>query len=345
MALTEAQQEAAELATAIIDFAQGLGWDIEKKGVNKTYAWVRLTHPWHHGLQAFYAVDPEETDDKFIYGSVVIPMEALKPIVKAASTADIPEDAEQLDLAPDTAEALRKCYALGDATPVPPTGAAHRAAHRAAHTAGTLAVPPTGGTVLDGLVRVLPPTVEEAQSAAHTRALNDAAHDAGEVPVPPTMDDDVPPIGGGGYKLIRRLDENDDIHPDELDREDLMEARQEAKKHLEQAGQPAAQLDTIAAVEAQYASARNWSPVASPLTHEELIAKVPGKTIVFRNRQSGRIDEATVCTNAEAKRYTPKVTPEGFDPEAANEDLRIIHFLQLGAGFRSIAVSQITEIN
>lgn len=359
MALTEAQQEAAELATAIIDFAHGLGWDIEKKGVNKTYAWVRLTHPWHHGLQAFYAVDPEETDDKFIYGSVVIPMEALKPIVRAASTDAIPEDGEQLDLAPDTAEALRKCYALGDVTPVPPTGAAHSAAH----TAGTLPMPPTGGTILDGLVRVLPPTVEEAQSAAHTRALNDAAHDAGEVPVPPTMDDDVPPIGGGGYKLIRRLGEDEESplaesireaqyrHPPEedsdLDDAERLWTRQEAKRHLEQAGQPANQLDTIAAVEAQQrmGARRNWSAVASPLSSEELIAKVPGKTITFRNRVSGRLDESTVCTTAEAKKYPPKITPKDFDAESELEDMRIIHFLQYGAGFRSIAVSQITEIN
>ena len=325
MALTEAQQEAAELATEIIDLAQGIGWDIDKKGVNKTYAWVRLTHPWHHGLQAFYAVDPEETDDKFIYGSVVIPMEALKPIITAASSADL------IELALETGEQWGRDVhdVLVNAEPrdpVPPTDAAHSAAH----TAGALAVPPTAAGSAAHVPPTVPPTVEEAQSAAHTRALNDAAHDAGEVPVPPTVEGDMPPT---------------DIHPEELDREDLLEARQEAKRHLEQAGQPAAQLDTIAAVEAQYASARNWSPVASPLTREELIAKVPGKTIVFRNRQSGRLDEATVCTNAEAKRYTPKVTPEGFDPEAANEDLRIIHFLQLGAGFRSIAVSQITEIN
>lgn len=336
MALTEAQQEAAELATAIIDFAQGIGWDIDKKGVNKTYAWVRLTHPWHEGLQAFYSVDPDTTEDKFIYGTAVIPLEALKVIITAASSAAL------IDLALETGKqwgrditAMLAGVEREDA-PVPPTSAAHSAAHPDG-------VPPTEGSAAH-VPPTVPPTVEEAQSAAHTRALNDAAHDAGEVPVPPTVEGDVPPIGGGGYTLLRRLDDNWQ-ETDELDREDLMEARQEAKKHLEQAGQPAAQLDTIAAVEAQYASPRNWSPVASPLTTEELLAKVPGKTITFRNRQSGRLDESTVCTNAEAKRYTPKITPEGFDAERVGEDLRIIHFLQLGAGFRSIAVSQITEIN
>ncbi len=336
MALTEAQQEAAELATAIIDFAQGIGWDIDKKGVNKTYAWVRLTHPWHEGLQAFYSVDPDTTEDKFIYGTAVIPLESLKTIITAASSADL------IELALESGEEWgREVHAAlvnaePKGAPVPPTSAAHNAAHSAAHSAGTLAMPPTAAasaahvppTMPPIVPPIVPPTVDEALDAAHTKAVNDAAHDAGEVPVPPTVEEDVPPI-----------------RPDELDREDLLEARQEAKKHLEQAGQPAAQMDTIAAVEAQYASERNWSPVASPLTHEELIAKVPGKTIVFRNRQSGRLDEATVCTNAEAKRYTPKVTPEGFDAERVGEDLRIIHFLQLGAGFRSIAVSQITEIN
>lgn len=317
MALTEAQEEAAELATALIDFATGIGWDLMKKGVNQSYAWAHLAHPSHFGLQVFYSVDPEARDDKFVYGSVVVPLEALKPIIKSISWGHLldtlPQGAQEQQWEVDVIRAIQRAE---DAS-VPPTSAAHSAAHPDV-------VPPTE----PGAAHPVPPTVEEALSAAHTKAANDAAHEAGEVPVPPTVDEDVPPI-----------------HPDELDREDLMEARQEAKKHLEQAGQPAAQMDTIAAVEAQYASPRNWSAIASPLTSEELLAKVPGKTITFRNRQSGRLDEATVCTNAEAKRYTPKITPEGFDVESVGEDLRIIHFLQLGAGFRSIAVSQITEIN
>ena len=192
---------------------------------------------------------------------------------------------------------------------VPPTSAAHSAAHPDA-------VPPTEGSA----AHPVPPTVEEAERAAHQRAS--AAH----------TPDVVPPT-------------EDEMPPTELDQEDRFEARQEAKKHLEQAGQPASQLDTISAVEAQYVTKRNWSAVASPLTNDELLAEVLGKTITFRNRQSGRLEQTTVCTAKEAKRYVPKITPEGFDAESVGEDLRILHFLELGAGFRSVAVSQITEIN
>ena len=320
MALTEAQQEAAELATALIDFATGIGWDVDKKGVNQSYAWARLTHPWHDGLQVFYSVDPDTRDDKFVYGSVAVPLEALKTIITAQGSATLldllPQGPQEEQWEVDVLKAIQRA----ELAPVPPTSAAHSAAHPDA-------VPPTELSA----AHPVPPTVEEAERAAHERAS--AAHT--QEAVPPTVgnaahqEDDVPPI------------------EDELDAENRRWCRDEAKAHLEQAGQPANQLDTIDAVEAQQAMGmkRNWSDVASPLTNDELLAEVLGKTLTFRNRRSGRLEQTTVCTAKEAKRYTPKITPEGFDAERVGEDLRIIHFLQLGAGFRSIAVSQITEIN
>lgn len=324
MALTEAQQEAAELATAVIDFAHGKGWDVAKKGVNQSYAWVHLTHPLHEQLQLFYSVDPDSRDDKFVYEAEVVPLEALKPIITAASTADLIDI-----LAEDGPEwgrslirVLNKPTNAGGG-PVPPTSAAHSAAHPDA-------VPPTEGNA----AHPVPPTVEEAERAAHQRAS--AAH----------TQQDVPPIEGSAAHQAKDVPPTEgDMSLEDLDREDLFEARQEAKKHLEQAGQPASQLDTIAAVEAQYVTKRNWSGVASPLTNDELLVQVLGRTLTFRNRQSGRLEQATVCTSKEAKRYTPKITPEGFDAESVGEDLRILHFLELGAGFRSVAVSQITEIS
>lgn len=333
MALTEAQQEAAELATAVIDFAHGKGWDVAKKGVNQSYAWVHLTHPLHEQLQLFYSVDPDSRDDKFVYEAEVVPLEALKPIITAASTADLIDivDADGAEWGRSLARVLNKPTNAGGG-PVPPTSAAHSAAHPAP----------------------VPPTVDEAADAAHQRAS--AAHTPDAVPpiagsAAHLVGDnfDVPPTAWAEKRAAHQAKgvppTEDDMSPDELDREDLMEARQEAKKHLEQAGQPASQLDTIAAVEAQYVTKRNWSGVASPLTNDELLVQVLGRTLTFRNRQSGRLEQATVCTSKEAKRYTPKITPEGFDAESVGEDLRILHFLELGAGFRSVAVSQITEIN
>lgn len=346
MALTEAQQEAAELATALIDFATGIGWDVAKKGVNQSYAWAHLTHPWHEGLQVFYSVDPETTDDKFIYGSVAVPLEALKPIIKSISRGHLrdtlPQGAQEQQWEVDVIKAIQSA----ELAPVPPTSAAHSAAHPDA-------VPPTEPSA----AHPVPPTVEEAERAAHERAS--AAH----------TQEAVPPIVGSAAHIgedgnfttsptahaemraqkLSAAHQEDAMPPisDELEEADRRWCRDEAKAHLEQAGQPASQLDTIAAVEAQQAmgAKRNWSAVASPLTNDELLVQVPGRTITFRNRQSGRLEQTTVCTTKEAKRYLPKITPEGFDADEVGEDLRILHFLELGAGFRSIAVSQITEIN
>lgn len=320
MALTEAQQEAAELATALIDFATGIGWDVAKKGVNQSYAWAHLTHPWHEGLQVFYSVDPDSRDDKFVYEAVVVPLEALKPIITAASSADLVDILRETDVGEKWAADVCGALLKPKSAPVPPTSAAHSAAHPDA-------VPPTEPSA----AHPVPPTVEEAERAAHERAS--AAH----------TQEAVPPIVGNAAH------QEDEMPPisDELEEADRRWCRDEAKAHLEQAGQPASQLDTIAAVEAQQAmgSKRNWSAVASPLTNDELLVQVPGRTITFRNRQSGRLEQTTVCTTKEAKRYLPKITPEGFDADEVGEDLRILHFLELGAGFRSIAVSQITEIN
>ena len=343
MALTEAQQEAAELATALIDFATGIGWDVAKKGVNQSYAWAHLTHPWHEGLQVFYSVDPDSRDDKFVYEAVVVPLEALKTIITAASSADLVDTLRETDTGDLWAADVCAVLLKPKSVPVPPTSAAHSAAHPDG-------VPPTEPSA----AHPVPPTVEEAERAAHERAS--AAHTPDAVPpiagsAAHLVGDnfDVPPTAWAEKRAAHQAKgvppTEDDMSPEDLDREDLFEARQEAKKHLDQAGQPASQLDTIAAVEAQYVTKRNWSAVASPLTNDELLVQVLGRTLTFRNRQSGRLEQATVCTSKEAKRYTPKITPEGFDADAVGEDLRILHFLELGAGFRSVAVSQITEIN
>lgn len=339
MALTEAQQEAAELATALIDFATGIGWDVEKKGINQSYAWAHLSHPWHENLQVFYSVDPDSRDDKFVYEAVVVPLEALKTIITAASSADLVDTLRETDTGDLWAADVCAVLLKPKSVPVPPTSAAHSAAHPDG-------VPPTEPSA----AHPVPPTVEEAERAAHERAS--AAH----------TQEAVPPIAGRAAHIGE--DGNFTTPPtehaamraekmamppieDELDAENRRWCRDEAKAHLEQAGQPANQLDTIDAVEAQQAMGmkRNWSDVASPLTNDELLAEVLGKTLTFRNRRSGRLEQTTVCTAKEARRYVPKITPEGFDTESVGEDLRILHFLELGAGFRSVAVSQITEIN
>ena len=324
MALTEAQEDAVGLVDELVELAAASNWTAEKRGLSETHAWVHLAHPWKLPVQAFYAIDDEANRDVFIYGSLAFGQSALRGLIEGESEADLRPVFVGMGLSEDDALGQLQVindrlldYVTGNESPVPPIVPPTNAAHQQV-------VPPT-----------VPPTVHEAASAAHSKAsaAHSAAHQAYEHEhsaahmasnVPPTEDDD-------------------------LDAEDRRWIAQEASEHMRQAGDPACQQDTYAAVEAQQrmGAARNWSGVASPMSNDELLAYVLGKTIRFRNRVSGRIDDAVVSTAREAKNHVPKITPIGFDTEDAekNEDLRILHFLEPGGGFRSIAVSQITEIN
>jgi len=403
MALTEAQEDAVGLVDDLVELAAHSNWTVHKRGVNKTHAWGRLTHPWKLDIQAFYAVDEETHKDQFLFGDKVIPQAALRALVEGENEADLAPVFARLGMNGKEIDEINQLmndrlldYLTESGPAVPPTSAAHSAAHqagvpptvdeaeRAAHTLATNAqlrehqkkmrVPPTG---VEGAAHLgpdgnfdVPPMEQAAIRAAHmaedvppTSAFTElfnAAHP--EIAVPPTYKPGDPP---GEYRIdadselaqqIRRQNSErvlnlPPIEDADLNADDRLFIAQEAQAHLAQAGAaaggPASQQDTYAAVEAQQrmGGKRNWSAVASPLSTDELLAKVPGKTIRFRNRLSGRTEEATVCTAKEARNHVPKITPFGFDPEAEPEDMRILHFLELGAGFRSIAVSQILEIN
>ena len=353
-ALTEYQQEANEVVDELIGLAQQNRWAIDKRGVNAKYAWVALIRDHGEKLQAFYAVDDSTTNDKFIYGSTVVPQEYLRIIVEADFVDDVRRKLVELGFTWPKQEGKAK---PAPETAMPPTNAAHSAAH-----------PP-----------VVPPTVDEAESAAHERALN-AAHSKGTVP--PTTEAKCRPSSGDPKAKVEADSaayEADNELPGMWESADFLGGPEdtvpptytpgdppgvytaskemteemaegiaigyEAQAHIKAAGQPAGQLDTVEAVRAQFATKRNWSDVASSMSDAELIKAVTGSTIRWRNRLSGAMDSALVTTVKEAGKYQTKITPTNFDAEAAGEDLRVLHFLEKGAGFRSVAVSQIKAID
>lgn len=120
----------------------------------------------------------------------------------------------------------------------------------------------------------------------------------------------------------------------------------EARAHIrqvEESGSDAySQQDVYNAVVEQQAAHRAWSPVASELTDEVLLKAVRGKEISWKNSFSGRIESAVVSKDAE--KHPPRITPAGWDAAGTGDDLRILHFLELHGGFRSVAVARITKL-
>ena len=89
-------------------------------------------------------------------------------------------------------------------------------------------------------------------------------------------------------------------------------------------------------------SRRNWSSVASELSNEALVKRVRGKTVHWTNSFTGRTETAKVTKDG--GKHPTKVTPSNFDVEAAGEDMRLLHFLEEGGGFRSVAVARIVKV-
>lgn len=353
MALTEDQQEALDTANELVDYATGQqGWTKDKAGVNAKYGWARITKgDWK--LQAFYTVDCN-AEDKFIFGSDTVDISMVKAIIDSQ---DINDLADVMSKYGSRAYAKEIAAAL-QAQATHEVVVSHVDTEPATEAPVPPTVPPTTGAV--------PPTGTEA-SAAHT----DPVPPTMPVPVPPTFtDEDAAHLTSlpfdeawkwlddrcakFGYVSPKEHEFRKNMSPETHgkpklttpDDDEYWEAR-EAQAHHEQAGgDPANQADTLEAVRAQQAMGvrRNWSPVASPLTDAELLKAVAGNEITWRNRISRSKDHALVCTVKEAGKHQAKITPIDFDAEAAGEDMRVLHFLEKGAGFRSVAVSQIIEI-
>lgn len=183
------------------------------------------------------------------------------------------------------------------------------------------------------------PAIAEATSRTEAHLLRGMdAHVKGNAPVPPIVpptsaahmrdDDAVPPT----------VPPIEDSHPvaDAAHLEDI------AKEHIREAGDDHAQQMTYAAVKDQLSS-RLWSPVASELSDDVLLKRVVGKEITWRNSVSGKRDSAVVAKDP--VKHAAKITRSSLaERPGSTEDLRILHFLEAGGGFRSVAVARIVAI-
>ncbi|WNM69982.1 hypothetical protein SEA_GUYFAGIERI_79 [Rhodococcus phage GuyFagieri] len=205
-----------------------------------------------------------------------------------------------------------------DAAAVPPTSAAHSAAHPPVPPT----VPPTEGASAAHSEDAVPPTEPDA---AHSDA--DAAH----------PEDSVPPIDEEDWEA---LDEDNDRF-----------IADEAKRHIadaEDGGDTYSQQETYAAVRDQQAmgTRRNWSGLVSHLSNETILKMVNGSEVTWVNSLSGRRDTATVSAKSKTN-HPPKITPSNWevDTDDGAEDMRILHFLEVGGGFRSVAVARIVKVS
>ena len=182
---------------------------------------------------------------------------------------------------------------------------------------------------------VVPPTDAAHQGTA--MPPTDAAHQG--TAMPPTDPGEIAYDAAHG---IHHYEEEDAAHQQEVASEVQGHLR-DAKKGDKEAW---SQNGILEAVKTQLDPSvrRNWSPVASEYTTEELLKLVQGKGIVWRNSFSGRKEEAVVATAKSAGNYPAHITPTKFDITEAGEDMRIIHFLQNGGGFRSVAVARIVSL-
>lgn len=310
---TAAEVEALEALNDLALSFEKRGWKRAENGLAAGYAWVRLTKQDHEDAQAFLAVDPDANEDRYLYGPHSVTEDMLPAIAEAVSRTEV----DLLRAMDAHVNAAHSAAHTDDAMPpiVPPTSAAH--------TQDADAMPPIQDS-------------DAAHNAAH-RIEPDAAHMDPKVHGSWIEDDDaahpVPPI------------ENTDDDAAHLD-DDARFVADEAKAHIrqvEESGSDAySQQDVYNAVVEQQASHRAWSPVASELTDEVLLKTVRGKEISWKNSFSGRIESAVVSKDAE--KHPARITPAGWNAVEAGDDLRILHFLELHGGFRSVAVSRITKL-
>lgn len=308
----EAKSEALQMAADLVDFAEQHGWEKTREPkANKKFAFVVLTRETNEigdseQIKAFYAIDADAENDQVIH---------VQP-----SGREVILDPEAGDVR-SVITSNDEVYPPKDAgeQPVPPIGAAHQdldAAHSAAREA------------IDEMNADL--------DAAHTDDEDEVVDDS----VPPTGQQTIPEHFG----VVPPADEAD-VADEAMHH---MSAAEEAAVKGEHAVR--SQQEIYGAVRHQQVNpGRNWSAVASPLTNAEILTKLGAnrKTknvveIVWLNSLSNTLDRANVSGGAD--RYPPHITPAEFDPEEHGEDLRILHFLEHGGGFRSVAVARIKRI-
>ncbi|AYD82168.1 hypothetical protein KNU13_gp82 [Gordonia phage Turuncu] len=325
--MSQEAADALDLAEQITAHAKNYGWKpVVAPKVNRKFGFVTLRREldaeYQEELKAFYAIDPDTDRDQVSYTGNDGVTRVLDP-----DSGDVREVIENEFRVVGPADApvgdgfTEHVLTHGtDVDAVPPTSAAHSAAHQD--------VPPT--------------------DAAHTDSVSEGA--AHWETVPPTEDDD-----SAAHLDQRTVPEHFGIVPEAepgaVARDAMGHQAAAEKAKPKDAVHPTwSQQDTYAAVRQQHTNPhRNWSAVASPLTSEEILTKlgVNRKTnnkveISWLNSLSGALDSAIV--DGAAEKYPPHITPADFDPEENGEDLRILHFIQTGGGFRSVAVARIKKI-
>ncbi|QAY17420.1 hypothetical protein SEA_IDYN_72 [Gordonia phage IDyn] len=304
----EAKAEALDMAKQITAHAEQYGWVAPKAPrANKKFAFVTLRRDLGNewGAEEIRAFYAIDPDTDSDQVTYVDVIGAQK--VLDPESGDVREAIENDFHVKPQPSGAEDSQQPADAPPVPPTSAAHSAAHQQE----VEAVPPT-----------VPPIEEQA--------------------------DEVPPIPAG--IADQTVSEFYGTGPKADDAEVAQEAlahkaaAEEAKpKDAEHAVW--SQQGTYAAVRGQQANPdRNWSKVASELSNTEILTKLAkGKVeVVWRNSLSGALDRAVVDANG--GKHPPHITPAEFDPIEFGEDLRILHFLEVSGGFRSVALARVTKI-
>lgn len=342
----QAVADAKDMADQLAVFATDHGWKMKGQvKANKKYAFITVVREYQQEdgdlveeeLRAFYAINPDSDNDQVTH-------------VTADGTTTVldPEDGS-------VREAVTRVHPDPKPRPGPePVGTIESGLVSVHEEAVPPTVPPTQGAA-DGV----PPTQTSVPpigdtDAAHPIDANQGRSEVHSTPestgsgvderaAHPDPSRDVPPTGETvteSFKIVPKAD------PAEVAAESLQHVAQ-----AEQFGNDVySQQELYGAVRhQQVAPFKNWSPVASDLTSDELLTKLGVNRkannrldITWVNSLSNTLDRAVV--DASAEKWPPHITPKDFDPKAYGEDLRILHFLEVNGGFRSVAVARIRKI-
>ena len=322
--LTEDQQDAWDaLKEDVLDYAREHGWRVvDPQGVTKTHAYASLDHPaLKDRFKAMIPVDPDGKP-RFIQGSTVLTGRQAMTFLKTLTLESAPAPKAKKKAATPAASAA---HSAAHQQGVPPTSAAH--------PAGDAPVPPT-----------VPPTTS---SAAHP--WDDAAHDV----MADLADAAHPKLASNAElrahhsKMRETTTDGDVVTEEDFDDVEIDEAA-EFKGHVDQArpvsnpGWPTVMHEDLKSAIQAYSLDGLWSEFASTLSDEEILSSASNAEIVWRNRLSGRMDDAVVVPGDPAKsKYRPHITGSVVEE---HDDRRVIHFLEAGGGFRSVAVGLIKSI-
>lgn len=334
-------------------------------------------------LRAFYAIDASADDDQVTFtgpDGVATVLDVDAGDVRTVVTREHPKPRPS-EGPVGTIESGLVRVEDENGEVVPPTHAAHQQVH--VHVPPTeTSVPPIGDTdaahptvdaAQSGAETQVPPESIDSGvvSSAHLtfvdpNEIDTAAHQDASHMVPPIPDvyygglepltpgagiePGVPDPTRGQEPTGRTVVEDFHIVPPANEAAVASEALQHAAQAKEHGEDVYSQQDLYGAVrQQQVAPYKNWSPVLSDLTSEGILVKlgVNRKSnnrldIVWMNSLSNTLDRATV--DGAAEKHPPHITPVGFDPQTHGEDLRILHFLEVNGGFRSVAIARIRKI-